>query len=52
MDDEDATEFDYVEDENVRNAAVRLIEVEELFKKGLLTDNEYAAKRKQIIDQI
>jgi hypothetical protein len=52
MEDEHALEFDHVEDENVRDAAVRLIEVEELFRKGLLTDDEYAVKRKQIIDQI
>lgn len=43
---------DYSEDESVRNTAVRLSDVEELFRKGLLTDDEYIAKRKQIIDQI
>ena len=49
---EDTPELDYFEDQGVRNTAVRLSDVEELFRKGLLTDDEYIAKRKQIIDQI
>ena len=49
---EDTPQLDYSEDESVRNTAVRLSYVEELFRKGLLTDDEYTAKRKQIIDQI
>lgn len=51
-DDEDFAEEQFVSDENIRNAAARLSEVEDLFRKGLLSEEEFAEKRKQIIDQI
>jgi hypothetical protein len=52
VDDEDFTEDQFVSDENVRNAAARLSEVEDLYQKGFLSEVEFAEKRKQIIDQI
>jgi hypothetical protein len=51
-DDEVFAEDQFEGDENIRNAAARLSEVEDLYRKGLLSEEEFNEKRKQIIDQI
>ena len=52
IEDKDASEIHEYEYGNVGTAAARLSQVEDLYKSGLLSDEEYTYKRKQIIDQI